>query len=240
MRLASARRRRADFDGPAPVHSRDDTAPQPVLPQPGSRPVSGGGPRWDSWPYDALSDDEDYGRNVPAWFDDHQDELLSLTDDSDGGGGDDGDAGDTDGGGAMHDAADGGLATSGDESAEGDVADLDDDAVFEWGDFYDPFNRRMVCDAPLACALACRSPVCVGLTKRRAVFARHTAQGVRSQWIDVESDSDMIAPDEDDEEGEADEEEGDEPGDAAGAAEPLVPQASGEAESSAAEPDGAA
>lgn len=47
------------------VVPQEDVA-HPVLPQPhGPPPLNPA--HWDTWPYDCASDDEEYGRNVPAW-----------------------------------------------------------------------------------------------------------------------------------------------------------------------------
>jgi hypothetical protein len=129
-----------DCTGFEPRVQQDDDPERlhPVTPQPHAPPRSrAAAPQWDGWPYDEPSDDEEYGENVPAWRDSGADELLSLSEnDSDG---NDSDGNESDGG----EGGDGG----GGDGAAAEEDDDEENQIYDFGEFYDPFNRRMLVDA---------------------------------------------------------------------------------------------
>jgi hypothetical protein len=103
------------------VPTEDDL--HPVYPQPHGPPPPNP-PHWGSWPYDDASDDDEYGQNVPAWYERDTDDVEILSELS------------------ME-----GLELEGEEAGvEGGAvgAEEEDAEMYAFGDFYDPFNRRMV------------------------------------------------------------------------------------------------
>lgn len=77
-------------------------------------------PQWDGWPYDAASDDDDYGRNVPAWQTDGVDDMLTVTLSEDN---EEGDGSGSDGG------SEGGGGGAGGEEGDGDEDEDDENQV---------------------------------------------------------------------------------------------------------------